>query len=120
MRLTLLAHVPSVTSASNAPPDAMIVRPCRRISFDLYDSSDSGVAIRLRSSSVSCSRSISRSVNRSSFTPRKANEMYQSQTTRSRMREKKSIHSSSAGMFFVGSRGGGVGIARVRKRGSSM
>lgn len=76
--------------------------------------------MRLRSSSDSCSRSISRSVSTSSSMPRKAKVMYQSQTTRRNMREKKSIQSSSAGMPLDASRGGGVGSALLRNRGSSM
>jgi hypothetical protein len=88
--------------------------------FDLWESSARGTAIRLRSSSVSWSRSISRSVSSSSSIPRKANEIYQSHRTRRNMREKKSIHSLMSGMFFVASRGGGVGRGLVLRRGSSM
>jgi hypothetical protein len=120
IRLTRLAQVPRVSSASNAPPDATMVRPYLRMTLDLFDSSDRGTAIRLRSSSDSCSRSISRSVSKSSSTPRNANEIYQSQTTRRNMREKKSIHSSIDGIALVASRGGGVGRGFVRRRGSSM
>lgn len=109
-----------VMIASNAPPDAMIVRPCFRMILDLYDSSERGTAIRFRSSSLSCSRSISRSLSAFSSTPRNAKEIYQSQMTRRKIREKKSIHSSSWGMPLLASRGGGVGMDFWRSRGSSI
>jgi hypothetical protein len=107
-------------TASNAPPDATIVRPCFRMSLDLCESSARGTAIRWRSSSESCRRSTSRSDSASSFTPRNAKEMYQSQITRRKIREKKSSHSSSAGTPGFASRGGGVGCAFCRSRESSM
>lgn len=120
MRFTRLAQVPSVISASNAPPEATIVRPYFRIVFDLFDSSARGTEIRLRSSSLSCSRSISRSVSTFSSIPRNAKEMYQSQITRRKIREKKSIHSSMDGMALEASRGGGVGSGFCFSRESSI
>lgn len=120
MRFTRLAQVPSVISASKPPPEATIVRPYLRITLDLFDSSARGTAIRLRSSSDNCRRSISRSVSTSSLMPRNAKDIYQSQTTRKKIREKKSIHSSIDGMALLASRGGGVGSGFCFSRESSI
>jgi hypothetical protein len=120
MRLTRLAQVPSVISASKPPPEATMVRPYRRMTLDLFESSANGTAILLRSSSDNCSRSTSRSDSTSSSMPRKANDIYQSQTTRRKIREKKSIHSSIEGMALDASRGGGVGSGFCFSRESSI
>lgn len=119
IRLTRLVHVPIATMASNMPPDATIVRPCLRMNLDLCENSANGVAIRFRSSSDICTRSISRSVRTFSSTPRNAHSIYQSQATRRTIREKKSIHSSMDGIDALASRTGGGGSAFDRKRGSS-
>ena len=97
-----------------------MVRPYLRMTLDLLESSANGTAILLRSSSVSCSRSTSRSDSTSSSMPRNAKEIYQSQTTRRKIREKKSIHSSTDGMPLLASLGGGVGSALVLSRDSSI
>lgn len=52
--------------------------------------------------------------------PRNENEIYQSHTTRRKIREKKSTHSSRDGTPGLASLGGGGGGAFVRKRESSM
>lgn len=119
--LTRLVHIPNAISASNAPPLATMVRPYLRAIFDLFDSSASGTAMRLRSSSDNCSRSTSRSDRTFSSTPRNAKEIYQSQMTRRKIREKKSIHSSRVGGPAFGfSRASGVGCAFWRNRESSI
>lgn len=80
-------------------------RPCLRMNLDLLDSSANGTAIVCFSSSVRTSRSISRSVSASSSTPRMAQLMYQSHTTRRRTREKNRVHSSRLGGPALAARG---------------
>lgn len=120
MRFTRLVHVPSATIASNTPPEATIARPCRRMIFDLCESSASGTAILWRSASVIWIRSISRSLRLPSSTPRNAQSMYQSQATRRTIREKKSSHSSRLGIPGFASRGGGASCTFCRRRESSI
>jgi hypothetical protein len=120
MRLTRLVHRPIAIIASKAPPEATIVRPCLRISFDLCESSANGTAIRFRSSSDIWSLSSSRSDREFSSIPRKAHSIYQSAPTRRTMREKKSIHSSSEGTPGLASLASGVGSGFCRSRESSI